>query len=151
MKDQHLAADCIPVLPAAGAAAQGHRTPPPAAVLNLCNNRLKSVPAELGLLEKLHTLNLGVNLLTELPDSIGNLKELRHIGLSDNRFKHVPSCLARLHQVDRVNLDRNPVNELSSDQRPASAEFELVKKSDLCPDCVRECQMKKREMTDVVK
>lgn len=123
-------------------------------VLNLCNNRLTSLPSELGLLKKLHTLNLGLNQLETLPTSIAALKDLRHIGLSDNRFTQVPLCLSRLNKLERVNLDRNPIlteQAPSSESAMVIERLYLVKESFLCEDCLNKCQTERRKVEDAVK
>lgn len=123
-------------------------------VLNLCNNRLMSLPHELGLLKKLHTLNLGLNQLEALPASVGALKELRHIGLSDNRFTRVPVCLSRLDKLEKVNLDRNPIltEQMPGDESLMIKErLYLVKESFLCDDCLKNCQTERKKMEDVEK
>lgn len=104
-------------------------------VLNLCNNRLTSLPSELGLLNKLQTLNLGLNQLEALPASIGALEELRHIGLSDNRFTRFPGCLLKLKKLESIKMDRNPIiAEKIPTEKPVSISesFYLVKESFLC-------------------
>lgn len=123
-------------------------------VLNLCNNRLTSLPSELGLLKKLQTLNLGLNLLETLPTSIAALKELRHIGLSDNRLTQVPFCLSRLTKLEKVNLDRNPIlseQELSSESVMVAEKLYLVKDSSLCEDCLNRCQTERKKTEEAVK
>lgn len=123
-------------------------------VLNLCNNRLTSLPSELSLLKKLHTLNLGLNRLETLPSSIAALKELRHIGLSDNQFTQVPLCLSRLNKLEKVNLDRNPIlteEALSSESVMVTEKLYLVKESSLCEDCLNKCQTERKKTEDAVK
>lgn len=122
-------------------------------VLNVCNNRLTSIPSGIGLLKKLHTLNLGLNQLETLPSSIAALKELRHIGLSDNRFTQVPLCLSRLNKLEKVNLDRNPLlteQAASSESVMVTERLYLVKESSLCEDCLNRCQTERKKTEDAV-
>lgn len=118
-------------------------------VLNLCNNRLTSLPSEIGLLRDLHTLNLGLNMLDALPNSMVALKQLRHIGLSDNRFTRVPGCLSRLKKLEKVNLDRNPLKTegtASPDSLMIPERLYSVKKSFLCGDCLSKFQTEREKL-----
>jgi leucine-rich repeat protein SHOC2 len=47
-------------------------------VLDLSDNKLEAVPAELGGLSKLHTLWLDANQLTSLPAELGRLTALQN-------------------------------------------------------------------------
>lgn len=120
-------------------------------VLNLCNNRLTSLPSELGLLNKLQTLNLGLNQLEALPASIGALEELRHIGLSDNRFTRLPGCLLKLKKLESIKMDRNPIiAEKIPTEKPVSISesFYLVKESFLCKECLNRSQDERKELRE---
>ncbi|MFA6429230.1 MAG: leucine-rich repeat domain-containing protein [Patescibacteria group bacterium] len=54
--------------------------------LDLSNNRLTGLPAELGQLKKLETLNVANNRLTGLPLELGNLTQLRVLDVSGNPY-----------------------------------------------------------------
>lgn len=117
--------------------------------LNLCNNRLTSLPSELGLLRKLHQLNLGLNQLESLPSSIAALKELRAIGLFDNRLTRYPECLRRLIHLERVNVKCNPIPpERVPDLDPIKRLecLYLVKESCLCGDCLKRFQKERNRL-----
>lgn len=122
---------------------------PALVVLNMCNNRLTSLPNQLGLLKKLQTLNLSLNQLKTLPASIRELRELRRISLSDNCFTHVPDCLSKLKKLERVNLDRNPISEPPRKDVVIAESFYVVKESDLCEDCLSKCHIERKKMDDV--
>ena len=53
-------------------------------ILNLENNQLTSLPAEIGKLEKLERLYLDNNELTSLPAEIGKLEKLEELDLINN-------------------------------------------------------------------
>lgn len=54
--------------------------------LDLSNNQMTGVPAEVGQLQKLEFLNLSNNQLTGLPYELGNLKNLKVLDLSGNDY-----------------------------------------------------------------
>lgn len=119
--------------------------------MNLCNNRLTSLPAEFGLLTKLHTLSLAVNQIEFLPHSFVGLRALRQISLADNRFTRYPGCLNKLKTLKSVNLDRNPfVTKAPISDAPVRAErFHVVRKNLLCQDCQSNYDRQQYKLTDV--
>jgi Leucine-rich repeat (LRR) protein len=62
-------------------------------VLLMHNNKLLSLPQEIGRLMHLHTLGLANNFLTSIPSSIGRLRSLRHLDLEANRLESLPTEL----------------------------------------------------------
>jgi hypothetical protein len=64
--------------------------------LDLSDNQLPSVPAELGKLSALTKLGLGGNQLTSVPAELGNLSALTELKLSRNQLTVVPAALGRL-------------------------------------------------------
>ena len=100
--------------------------------LNLMNNKLKSLPGDIGALYSLTSLNLSGNQLSTLPLSMTRLKRLRLLDLSSNSFATlmdelslmdglesielvgnlfmaVPPPLVRMRKIKRINLMRNTV------------------------------------------
>ena len=60
-------------------------------ILNLANNRLTCLPAELGAgLQQLTQLDVSHNELTGLPQSLGHLHHLRSLHLRRNKLQTLP-------------------------------------------------------------
>ncbi|XP_013885824.1 E3 ubiquitin-protein ligase LRSAM1 [Austrofundulus limnaeus] len=74
-------------------------------ILNLEKNRLKVLPESIGSLQLLQTLNLKGNCLTELPASVGSLSSLRTLDLSDNKILQLPKELAHIRTLESLTLD----------------------------------------------
>jgi leucine-rich repeat protein SHOC2 len=64
--------------------------------LNLQENRLKQLPAEIGALQTLEYLRLAGNSLQSLPESMRGMKALRVLDLSHNDFAILPDVLNHL-------------------------------------------------------
>uniref|UniRef100_A0A3Q2ZWH6 Leucine rich repeat and sterile alpha motif containing 1 n=1 Tax=Kryptolebias marmoratus TaxID=37003 RepID=A0A3Q2ZWH6_KRYMA len=73
-------------------------------ILNVEKNRLKVLPESIGNLQLLQTLNLK-NVLTELPSSVGSLRSLRTLDLSDNNILQLPVALASIRTLESLTLD----------------------------------------------
>ncbi len=67
--------------------------------LNVSNNLLTTIPAEIGAVTSLQNLNLENNRLTELPQAIGKLVNLITLNVKNNNLKSVPVDLADLKQL----------------------------------------------------
>lgn len=119
--------------------------------MNLCNNRLTSLPADFGHLSKLHTLSLAINQIEFLPHSFVCLRSLRQISLADNRFTRYPGCLNKLKTLKSVNMDRNPfITKPPKIESPVRAErFHMVRKNRLCQDCQSNYERQQYKLTDV--
>tara|TARA_R110000751_G_scaffold307898_2_gene434276 strand:+ start:52554 stop:53756 length:1203 start_codon:yes stop_codon:yes gene_type:complete len=59
-------------------------------ILDLSNNQLKSIPAEIKQLNKLKIIFASNNLFEDLPESLGQCKSLEMIGFKANKIKDVP-------------------------------------------------------------
>jgi Leucine-rich repeat (LRR) protein len=76
--------------------------------LNLSNNSLTEVPAELSLLQQLKELDLAFNLITELPASLATLDCLQHFDASHNQLQWIPWEIANgLADLRRLYLSNN--------------------------------------------
>uniref|UniRef100_A0AAX7STV7 RING-type domain-containing protein n=1 Tax=Astatotilapia calliptera TaxID=8154 RepID=A0AAX7STV7_ASTCA len=74
-------------------------------ILNVEKNRLKALPDSIGNLCLLQTLNLKGNCLTELPSSAGSLSSLRTLDVSDNNIVTLPKALAYIRTLESFSLD----------------------------------------------
>uniref|UniRef100_A0A3Q1B2X6 RING-type domain-containing protein n=1 Tax=Amphiprion ocellaris TaxID=80972 RepID=A0A3Q1B2X6_AMPOC len=74
-------------------------------ILNVEKNRLKTLPESIGNLQLLQTLNLKGNSLSELPSSVGSLSSLRTLDLSDNNIGQLPKALAYIRTLESFTLD----------------------------------------------
>lgn len=76
-------------------------------------NQIRALPASIGQLEaQLTDLNLNDNLLESLPAEIGNLQSLVSLSLRNNKLKQVPPELGRLNRLENLDLALNLLTEL---------------------------------------
>ncbi|XP_061575924.1 DISP complex protein LRCH3 isoform X2 [Cololabis saira] len=103
----------------------------PLKVLIACNNKLVSLPEELGLLRNLTELDVSCNEIQSLPPQVGQLENLRDLNIrrnhlvqlppelaqlplvrldfSCNKVTSIPVCYRRLSQLQTIVLDNNPL------------------------------------------
>jgi Leucine-rich repeat (LRR) protein len=62
----------------------------PIEVLLVANNRLVTLPEELGRMEQLTELDASCNQITHLPSRMGDLKNLRALSLRSNQLVYIP-------------------------------------------------------------
>ncbi len=75
--------------------------------LSLNDNKLVSIPKEIGNLEKLQTLYLSNNKLTSIPEEIGNLTNLKTLSLLLNNLTSLPISIGNLHYLEELHLSYN--------------------------------------------
>ena len=80
--------------------------------LDLTDNRLTQLPAEIGNLVNLKALYLYENRLTQLPAEIGQLVNLKVLNLSNNRLTHLPVEIWGLVGLLNLYLYSNPLTEI---------------------------------------
>ncbi|XP_058015232.1 E3 ubiquitin-protein ligase LRSAM1 isoform X4 [Ahaetulla prasina] len=81
-------------------------------VLDLHDNQLTSLPADINQLTSLQVLNVEKNVLKALPDSIGDLAQLQTLNLKGNKLKKLPSTLEGLRSLRTLDISENLVQEL---------------------------------------
>ena len=84
-------------------------------VLNLVGNELTSLPAEIGQLTLLTELYLDGNQLTSLPAEIGQLTAMRVLHLSDNQLTSLLAEIGQLTSLRKLNLSGNQLTSLPAE------------------------------------
>lgn len=77
--------------------------------LDLGDENITKIPAEIKELDSLIWLNLGGNKLTNIPEEIINLKKLQVLLLYDNEISELPKEIVKLRKLTSLNLDGNPL------------------------------------------
>ena len=81
-------------------------------LLNLANNRIESLPEEIGNMTSLRGLLLDTNLLKKLPVSIGQLKNLDTLNLMQNQLECLPEEFENFPYMHFLRLDKNQLTTL---------------------------------------
>ncbi|XP_065504543.1 E3 ubiquitin-protein ligase LRSAM1 isoform X1 [Caloenas nicobarica] len=81
-------------------------------VLDLHDNQLASLPADIGQLTSLQVLNLERNLLKCLPQSIGDLAQLQMLNVKGNKLKELPATVSGLRSLRTLDIRENVLQEL---------------------------------------
>lgn len=82
--------------------------------LDLSYNQLSSLPAEIGQLQNLTELDLNRNQLTSLPAQTGQLQNLTTLSLGDNQLSSLPAEIGQLQNLTYLNLYDNQLSSLPS-------------------------------------
>ncbi|NWR44257.1 LRSM1 ligase, partial [Regulus satrapa] len=101
-------------------------------VLNLERNLLKSLPQSIGDLTQLQVLNVKGNKLRELPGSVSGLRSLRALDVSGNALQELPRLLAHVHTLQTLTLDASAMTYPPPDI--CSAGTEAIQQF-LCREC----------------
>lgn len=75
--------------------------------LQICCNKLRAIPEEIGLLSNLLNLSVARNQLSMVPASIGFLARLTDLNLSNNNLSTLPRSLVALSQLQILDLQDN--------------------------------------------
>ncbi|NWZ82389.1 LRSM1 ligase, partial [Poecile atricapillus] len=81
-------------------------------VLDLHDNQLASLPADIGQLTALQVLNLEKNLLKSLPQSIGDLAQLQVLNVKGNKLRELPRSVSSLRSLQALDVSGNVLQEL---------------------------------------
>ncbi|NXJ54101.1 LRSM1 ligase, partial [Spizaetus tyrannus] len=81
-------------------------------VLDLHDNQLALLPADIGQLTSLQVLNLERNLLKCLPQSIGDLAQLQMLNVKGNKLKELPATVSGLRSLRTLDISENMLQEL---------------------------------------
>lgn len=106
-------------------------------VLDLCLNRLKYLPKQIGKLYSLHTLRVNHNELVTLPTGIGQLTSLKTLAAGNNSISVLPGSIKmlRLNELDLSCNTLPPISEYVGSDKP--------KPILLHPFSLKECAAKK--------
>jgi len=80
--------------------------------LDLANNKIESLPDELGNVKKLERIHLNNNALTALPDDIALLSNLKVLSAAHNQIGYLPSNLGQSHNLLSLDLSHNEITEI---------------------------------------
>ena len=78
-------------------------------ILNVINNHLSRLPAEINLCTSLKTVLLSGNRLQKIPPQLSQLKHLDMLDMSNNQIKEIPSTIGEIRAVE-INLNKNQVS-----------------------------------------
>jgi Leucine-rich repeat (LRR) protein len=76
--------------------------------------KIKTIPNEIGQLNKLETLILSDNIIEFLPESIGQCKALKHLDIKDNLLSTLPNSFGALSNLEYLNLKANEITGLAN-------------------------------------
>uniref|UniRef100_A0A8C4JLI3 Leucine rich repeats and calponin homology domain containing 3 n=1 Tax=Dromaius novaehollandiae TaxID=8790 RepID=A0A8C4JLI3_DRONO len=83
----------------------------PLKVLIASNNKLVSIPEEIGQLRQLTELDVSCNEIQTIPPQIGNLESLRDLNVRRNHLVHLPEELAELPLI-RLDISCNKITTI---------------------------------------
>lgn len=94
--------------------------------LDLSENEISVIPAEIGRLQNLVVLNLAVNNLDAVPDEVGQLNELEALDLSNNEdITELPRVIGRLESLHQLDLEYTGITEIPGDNAEQLREFDF--------------------------
>ncbi|GGN23986.1 MULTISPECIES: leucine-rich repeat-containing protein kinase family protein [Marinomonas] len=86
--------------------------------LQLSDNLTTFPEAIFDLADSLEILDLSNNKLSELPADLSRLKKLRILFCSNNRFTHLPKVLGQCESLEMIGFKSNQITTVSSDSLP---------------------------------
>lgn len=81
--------------------------------LSLRNNeKMRSIPPEIGQLKNLRVLNVSGTNLTELPEEIGECLMLEEITANASQFRSIPNSIGQLERLRIINFAYNQIDSI---------------------------------------
>uniref|UniRef100_A0A182K0K0 Calponin-homology (CH) domain-containing protein n=1 Tax=Anopheles christyi TaxID=43041 RepID=A0A182K0K0_9DIPT len=96
----------------------------PLQVLLVSNNRLATLPDELGRMEKLMELDAACNQITHLPSRMGDLRNMRSLNLRSNQLVYLPRDLTCL-ELAFLDISSNKIATLPVELRHMTSLVDL--------------------------
>ncbi|MES2355345.1 MAG: hypothetical protein V4568_13305 [Pseudomonadota bacterium] len=87
----------------------------PLVTFKLKNNRLETLPDEIGKLERLQILDVGENRLTALNNQIGRLRQLEELDVSKNKLPSLPLEIGDLSSLTSLKASRNRISRIPAE------------------------------------
>ncbi|XP_056123378.1 E3 ubiquitin-protein ligase LRSAM1 isoform X2 [Rhinichthys klamathensis goyatoka] len=81
-------------------------------VLDLHENKLTSLPEDIGQLLSLQVLNVEKNHIKQLPDSVGDLQHLQTLNVKGNCLTVIPVSVGRMSSLRTLDISENSIREL---------------------------------------
>ena len=95
-------------------------------VLDVNDNRLEKLPAEIGTLEALEELLVYKNQLKELPTEVGALKNLKTLNAFNNALKKLPPTVGQLKSLVELNVGANKLMMVPDDCFASLGKLEIL-------------------------
>ena len=83
--------------------------------LDICDNKLTTLPSGICELLNLKSLNVKHNMLTSLPTDVGKLKKIKELDVSWNNITYLPAGLWNLKSLKTLRLESNDLSSISVD------------------------------------
>lgn len=83
--------------------------------MNIEENRLKTLPPEIGYLTNLLELKMGYNEMETFPDEIGNISALKQLHLEHNKLVSLPKGVKYLGALELLVLTDNLLEDLPNE------------------------------------
>jgi Leucine-rich repeat (LRR) protein len=102
--------------------------------LDVSDNQLVELPAEVGSLTALTCLHLHSNNLAALPENLGELVQLEKLSLHTNTLESVPANLGHLSKLTWLSLNNNKLTHLPEEIFKCVRVFSVLLR--MCSTCL---------------
>jgi len=84
-------------------------------ILEADSNKLESLPSDMGKMTLLQRLDISNNHLTLLPESLGQCQSLRYFYAHSNNLQLLPASIGGCFRLEYIDVSRNRIRELPED------------------------------------